>query len=353
VIRNGHDAATMLAEVRSRQGTAPRRDLRLGRKVADALKAIPEPTWRDPDRRGGGSRLGELRIDWSEFWNSDFTASDWALEPVIARGRNHSLTAKGKTGKSLFVLSVVAPAVLGLASLNRPAGDPLRVLYLDYEMTESDVQDRLAEMGFDESFTPEAFAYLLHPSIPPLDTPGGGMEVLSMAQDHRADVVVIDTYSRAVEGEEDSNDTIRALYRHTLEPLKGVGCAGFRLDHTGHSAQDRARGASGKGDDIDLGWLLTRTDDGFRLKASHRRTAWMPEVVDVRLDHDPLRARLVSGSWPAGTADAAATLDRLGVPVGASQREARRVLREADETMANNVLRAALKYRPTRLEERA
>lgn len=297
------------------------------------------------------TRLDELRVDWAEFWRRDHTAAQWLVEPVIAAGRNHSITAAGKTGKSLFVLTVLTPATIGRRTLDRPAGDPLRVLYLDYEMSEADVQERLVEMGHGAEFAPEAFAYVLHPPIPPLDTAAGGAVVEQLARQHRAEVVVIDTYSRAVSGEDDSSDTVRALYRHTITPLKAQGIAVLRLDHTGHKAQDRARGASGKGDDIDLGWLLRRTDDGFTLTASHARSGWMPEKVNVALDQDPLRARLGGGGWPAGTKEAATQFAELGLPLDASQRAAREALKTAGITMSSAVLRAGLKWRRTELME--
>lgn len=291
------------------------------------------------------ARLDEMRIDWATFWAKDRTDAEWLVEPVIAAGRNHALVAPGKTGKSLMVLAAVTPATLGEASLDRPAGDPLRVLYLDYEMTEADVQERLVDMGHGPEFTPESFAYLLHPSIPPLDTPLGGNEVAHLADEHGAELVVIDTYSRAVEGGENDNDTTRNLYRCTLAPLKARGIATLRLDHTGHADTTRARGNSAKGDDIDLGWLLARAEGGFKLTATHARSPWMPRTVNVRLDGTPLRASVVAGSWPAGTAAGADRLDALGVPLDASQRAAREALKDAGETMNNEVLRAALKYR--------
>lgn len=312
------------------------------RKMSVAL-AAPAPTDVDGPPL---SSLSRLRIDWSTFWDTDRAAEDWQLEPVFATGRNHSVTAKAKTGKSEFILTIITPAVLGRAVLERPAGTPLRVLYLDYEMTEADVQQRLEEMGYGPTDDLEPLAYLLHPAIPPLDTLDGGQRVLTLAQEHRADLVVIDTFSRAVAGDEDSNDTVRAFYINTVVPLKRIGTSVTRLDHTGHSNPDRARGASAKGDDVDVGWVLTRSDDGFKLDCrSLRRVSWVPETVALYRRTNPLRVELGATMWPAGTKECADALERLGVAVDSAERPALAALKEAGESFTRTVARAALKYR--------
>lgn len=343
-----HDEAAALERSLSRRTLEFIQGLPIGRSGWDDP---PEGPYGPDDRIVDGTALlGSIRVDWADFWATDHTAADWLIEPIVPAARNVSLTAGAKAGKSLAVLAGVAPAVVGRRSLGRPAGEPLRCLYLDFEMVAADLQERLSDMGFDDGYQPEALAYCLHPPLPPLDTRAGGDRIVAMAKAHRADLVVIDTVSRALEGEENSSDTIRAFYRHTLAPLKAVGAATLRLDHTGHGDTGRARGSSGKLDDVDVAWLLERRDEGFRLKATHRRVGWVPETVDLHLGRDPIEVRLVSGSWPAGTKDAAELLDRLQVPEDASQRTARAALKDAGESLQNSVLRAALKWRREQLE---
>ena len=139
--------------------------------------------------------LSESRVDWSTFFNRDRAEDDWLIEPLIARGRGHALYAPAKAGKSLLVASVLVPAALGRPTLRHRAGHPVRTLYLDYEMAEDDVEQRLSEMGVgpEDADALETLAYMLFPAIAPLDTPAGGETVLQLAQEHRADVVVIDT----------------------------------------------------------------------------------------------------------------------------------------------------------------
>jgi hypothetical protein len=302
----------------------------------------------DDDTR---SLLEQMRIHWPDFWNTDQSVQNWLIDPIIAKGRNHSLTAPAKEGKSLFTLLLLAAASLGHAVLGRPAGAPLRTVYIDFEMAEADNQERLSAAGYDQRFTPEAFAYLLHPQLAPLDTSAGGSRVLALALQHRADLVVIDTYSRAIEGADDSTDTIKALYRHTIRPLLAKGIAVLRLDHTGHKSKERARGSSGKGDDIDIGWMLTKTDDGFKLKSTHARMQWVPDTVNLKLRTDPLKLELVQGGWPHGTKDAADKLTSAGVLPGDSQRTAREKLKAAEIPLAQKLLAPALNYLTIRIGE--
>jgi hypothetical protein len=295
------------------------------------------------------SLLEQMRVDWGDFWDRDHSEENWLLEPLLAKGRNHSITAAAKAGKSLITLAALAPASLGQAVLGRPAGTPLRTLYLDYEMSAADVQERLSGMGFDQRFRPEPFAYLLHTSLPPLDTQAGGIQVHELATQHDADLVVIDTYSRAIEGADDSTDTIKGLYRHTITPLLARGIAVLRLDHTGHKSKERARGSSGKGDDIDLGWMLTKTDEGIKLKSTHARMQWVPETVNLKLRTDPLGLELVQGGWPHGTKDAADKLSAAGVISGDSQRTAREKLKAAEIPLSQKLLGPALNYLTIRI----
>ncbi len=290
--------------------------------------------------------LEQLRINWDEFWNTDHSQENWLLEPLIAKGRNHSITAAAKQGKSLITLAALAPASLGHPVLGRPAGTALRIVYLDYEMSAADVQERLSDMGFDQGFTPEAFAYLLHPPLPSLDTQAGGIQVHELALQHHADLVVIDTYSRAIEGADDSTDTVKALYRHTITPLLAKGITVLRLDHTGHKSKERARGSSGKADDIDVGWMLTKTEGGIKLKSTHARMQWVPETVNLKLGTDPLRLELVQGGWPHGTKDAANKLSAAGVIPGDTTRTAGEKLRATGGKLSNELLRAGVRYLP-------
>lgn len=241
----------------------------------------------DTDTDDHQNPLSRWLVDWDTFWRTDHKAADFLCAPILARGRGHALYAKAKTGKSLLVLEMVAAIATGSPFLHQPAGDPKHVLYIDYEMTPDDLAERMSAYGYGEGDDLTHLHYAQLPAIEPLDTPKGGLTVLQAALAVSAELVVIDTTSRSVQGEENAMETFRDFYRHTFMPLKSAGITTLRVDHAGKDADRGQRGSSAKNDDVDLVWELSaKGADELKLKATHRRMGWVPEVVDIRRTDD-------------------------------------------------------------------
>jgi KaiC/GvpD/RAD55 family RecA-like ATPase len=142
-------------------------------------------------------------IDWHEAFNEDRPDVEWIGQGALARGRGHSIWAKGGSGKSEFMQWV---SLEGLR-----AGHV--VLYLDYEMVRDDVVDRMIDSGCKPDDL-DRLKYALIPDLAPLDTPAGAADLGALVdgvQGQHPDrhlVVIIDTIGRAVEGAENDNDTI-------------------------------------------------------------------------------------------------------------------------------------------------
>ncbi len=304
------------------------------------------------DSAGWVSELRPSRIDWEELWASDSMETDWLLEPIVARGRSHALYAPPKAGKSLFALDGAAALATGRPWLDRPPGDPRPVLYLDLEMTRDDLRERLGHLGYGPTDDLDLLNYHLLPSLPPLDHAEGGAAVAELVAAYAAELVVVDTLARVVNGPENDADTYRAFYRHTGAAVKRAGAALFRLDHAGKDLDRGQRGSSAKADDVDVVWRLTTKDGaGLTVRATHRRMAWVPDLVEVERKADPLRHVRVNGTWPAGTAETARALEELGVGVNDSRRSAERALRDAGHGARSEVVGAAQRYRRTVREE--
>jgi hypothetical protein len=281
-------------------------------------------------------------IDWSEFWSRDRTAPEWLLEDILARGRAHAIYAVHKGGKSLLML---------WCALELTKAGAL-VVYLDYEMGEDDLYERLEDMGYGPESDLSLLRYNLLPSLPPLDTADGARELLSILDRERAAhpgrqlALVIDTTSRAIAGDENSADTLRGYYRHTGLGLKQRGVTSVRLDHSGKDPQRGQRGTSAKGDDVDVVWRLHEVEGGYELRRELSRLTWVPERVSLRKVTEPvLHFERAPRPWPAGTQEAADLLDRLGVSPGASTRAAQAALREADKGRRREVVAAAQRWR--------
>ena len=169
---------------------------------------------------------------------------------------------------------------------SRPARSPWSCVYLDYEMTLEDVLERLDDMGYRGADL-SRLRYALLPDLPPLDAAAGGAALMAMLDGVRAAwpghhlVLVIDTISRAVAGDENSADTYRAFYAHTGIELKRREVTWVRLDHAGKDDGAGQRGSSAKGDDIDLAWRLERSKGRLALRRDLSRMPWVPERVDL------------------------------------------------------------------------
>lgn len=291
-------------------------------------------------------------IYWPDFWTQEHAVEDWLIEPIVPRCRQVALWATHKTGKSLIALEISAAVATARPCLGNPAAkEPIDVIYLDFEMTEDDLRERLEDLGYGPEINLDRLHYYLLPALPPLDSKPGADILLDLVHRHTASLIVIDTMSRVVTGEENSADTYRAFFRHTGARLKAAGVGVLRLDHGGKDAERGQRGSSAKGDDVDLVWRLSATDNGLQFDRHASRISWAPpKVTLVRHDDygDLYHTISLIGAWPAGTKEMADLLDELDVPLGATRKTARQALSDKGKGSRNDVLGAALKYRRQR-----
>lgn len=195
---------------------------------------------------------GEIEfLDWHALAAAPAPVVDWLVPGIVAAGRGHAIYSPTGLGKSIILLEWAAD----MAAAGRS------VLYVDHENDpHGDVWARLADMGR----RPEDLGdlhYASFPAMAPLDSPAGGVELLALAERVGAVVVVIDTASRTVAGEENSNDTWAAWDRSTGVLLRRAGIAFVRLDHAGKAVERGQRGGSGKGTDVDLVWRMELTSE--------------------------------------------------------------------------------------------
>jgi hypothetical protein len=291
---------------------------------------------------------GIITVNWDELWADDTDPEDWLIYPLIPRGRSVALFAPAKAGKSTILLAAIAAAVTGQSILGMGTSRPCTVLYLDYEMTAADLTERLASLGYGPQHDLTRLHYALLPSLHPLDTAAGARQLVRHATDIAADLVVVDTFGRAVQGEENEADTTRAFYRHTAMALKAAGIAVIRTDHAGKDTSKGQRGSSAKNDDVDVVWALSRTDTGVILKRTHSRVPWVPTdlTVDQHTTGDLITYRERRGeAYPPGTRELMTTLEQAGIPPTMSARKAAQLLRDAGHRINNDALRAAQRAR--------
>lgn len=299
----------------------------------------PRPEHRMPGRNGAlrpvqtlptldgyQEPAAPLFVDWEALW-ADPGHIEWLCEPVIPAGRLVSLYSPPGVGKSLLALDLAVSIAQGTDALG-VGTTQARVMYLDYENTTLDVRDRLQEMGHG----PEGLSGLLYwsfPEIPPLDTPEGGQALLEAATAHGAGLVVIDTLSRCVQGDENEASTALNLYRCTLMGLKAAGIAVLRLDHTGKDETKGQRGTSAKSGDVDLVWRLSEVipEETFLLTNEKHRIRISELRINIKRDDGPLRHRVDTRTIGQSKAEAIlAACDAAGLPLNAGRDQVRRVM---------------------------
>ena len=287
-------------------------------------------------------------VDWHKLWTNDTTDTEWLIEPLLAKGRAHALYAGAKSGKSLLLLEIAAALATGKPILNQKAQPPTNVLYIDFEMTANDIRDRLEAFGYSEQDDLTHLHYVLLPSIAGLDTAEGAKTVIQAIHATGSQLVIIDTTARAVEGEENDADTMRAFYRWSGVNMKSLGVTWIRADHAGKDTAKGQRGSSAKNDDVDVVWRFTkRSETSILLEATHRRMQWIPDKVELELHttNDKLTHRLLGDEIPTAALQLAQTLQHITDEPDLSVRTARRILKEHGIKTSNDTLRQALTAR--------
>jgi hypothetical protein len=276
-----------------------------------------------------------MLVDWKAFWSLEHATEEWLAKPLIAKGRQTALFAGAKTGKSWLTLNVTAALATGKPILGQPAQPPVHVLYLDYEMIESDLYERLEQFGYTEDDDLSHLHYALIPNLPPLNTTEGASAVMKLVELTKAEVVVIDTTGRAIDGEENSADSYREFARTTGLSLKRANIACIRTDHAGKDGGKKQgqRGSSAKNDDVDIVYRLDKSDDGLTLKRTHTRISWVPETVSLVVEDfdDIISIRLRSKEqrgWTVKEIAIANRLDELGFPQDIGVNEVIRQLKD-------------------------
>ncbi|MFE6103217.1 AAA family ATPase [Streptomyces laurentii] len=313
----------------------------------------------------GPAHLVSTLLDWGTFFATDF--GDIQLLPgrLMAPGQQITVVGDGKAGKSLFTQEWMWRAATGQSFLGDKPQAPLRILYLDAENGQEQVQERFLSFGAGPRHMGE-LRYASFPPVRPLDTAGGGADLLALVKATTAELVVIDTVSRFISGPENDADTWLSLYRHTLLPLKRDRIGSIRLDHRGKDSERGARGSSAKTQDVDHVWELSALGGGtLSLKRTHTRTGIGPDgfnlVRQARRDGDNWAhggTRHIVMEWEQENAGLAATpgtvehlvtvLDRAGVPNDAGNRAVRQKLADLQVSARNERIAEAVKLRKAR-----
>lgn len=282
------------------------------------------------------TNIDDFCVNWEEVWSEPAYDQNYLAWPLVPAERLSALIGAAKTGKSLLALEAGVCIATGRDFLGKPTIQGT-VLYIDMEnLVTADTRTRLMAMGF-QPWDLQNFMLASFPSIPFLDTAGGGRKFEELLDRYQPVLVVLDTAVRLIGGKESDNDTWNSFYMYAEIEAKKRKVAILRIDHYGKDTSKGARGASSKYTDIDVSWSLTKKIGSNKLKLEalhHRMPIDCGKLELERVDQPILHHEVISatsGVTPshssASIADLISALDDFGAPDKLSQGQTAEILR--------------------------
>lgn len=247
---------------------------------------------------------GEFQaLDLVVMFEEDYV-QEWIVEGLLPRESTVALYSASGLGKSIFMLEMAANIAIGAPFLGLKT-NKTRVLYIDHENgPRATIVPRLKSMGFKAADLDD-LKILSFPEMAALDTEAGKQSIGRAVAQFDPGLVIIDTVSRTIQGEENSNDTWLAFFNNTGRFLKTAQIAYVRLDHSGKDEAKGQRGGSAKTGDVEIILQLTGNGKRFTLKQEKDRDEVLP-VAGYVFDRlrQPTRsvrkeARTPDGKFPA------------------------------------------------------
>jgi RecA-family ATPase len=220
---------------------------------------------------------------------------------LLVEGQVGVIYAPGGQGKSLFSQDIA----IGLACRGRVFGhkvDLRRVLYIDRENSARGLQKRMRAMGLGpghSALLQDNLHYSLLGSWPAFDSEAGARLLLREVDRLQIDLVVIDTLSKVIQGEENVNDTWNLLHSRSMVGLKSRGVTVLQLDHTGKDTSRGQRGGSAKLDNADVVWFLTADDPHVRLERKKDREGDYASALYLERRKAPVLEHVLVPALPA------------------------------------------------------
>jgi len=142
-------------------------------------------------------------VNWHQAFASKPSEVDWLFPPILEAGTLNVLFGLPGVGKSFLVLDMVLEILR----------EGRKVMVLDEENRVNEVVERMEKFGVTRPEELENLTWFSFPQLPPLDTPDGGAHLSGLADAYGPDLIIMDTTTRMIEGDENSANTWLQLYR--------------------------------------------------------------------------------------------------------------------------------------------
>lgn len=183
-----------------------------------------------------------------------FPPREFLLDPVLRQGESMMLWAPTGVGKTMLLLSAALAIAGGGELLGWRVARPWRVLAVDGEMAVEDLQERLRMLaptvaGLDAEQAAVNLCILARSDqkpgarFPDIASAEGQEEVLRLARQHRADLVLLDNFATLAEVEDENEAAAMNPVLAFLLRLKQERIACVLVHHSGKTG-DSFRGSS-------------------------------------------------------------------------------------------------------------
>src|SRR5579859_7092553 len=244
----------------------------------------------------------------TQFLAKQLPPRSWTVDRLWERGANGVFTAQHKTGKTTFVANLIRSLCDGVELLGREVVPRGNILFWNCELTESQCQEWLRDMGVRHTGRLRV-VNLRGRRIPDLRTPTAQAWAASMLGG--VSHWIIDPWRRICR--EENNNDLATEITEALDVIKEL--AGGDIDlllthHTGRPkkgeeqmAQERGRGATRLDDWADDRWVFVKVAEARFFRADDGRDT---DFDETRLIYDPTTRRYTVGIGNRGDAKATA-----------------------------------------------
>ena len=270
----------------------------------DLLRDVERIAGKVERRRGMGEagrdadRRRELNL--TRLMREAIPPRVWLIPGFIEQGTTHIVGSQPGHGKSLLALDLAVNLALGreaLPGIELREGDSrvtgqFRVLYVDDENPELEIRRRLHSMGLTGDEAGLSNFHLWHmPDYPSLDSKEGGTQFIEDVRELGADLVILDTISSFVTGDELGPAQFADFYQHTLRKLRADKRTVIILDHLGKDHTKGLFGSSAKSRKPEGVWMIDRKNaaHSFELQPTKDRTGALAERLTVTVHTNPTR----------------------------------------------------------------
>ncbi len=240
-----------------------------------------------------------VRQEFTLIWDKDFkdykeTQTDWLIDKLIPNCSIGVWTGKRATYKTFIALEAVYSLATGTPFLGQLKTKKSKVLYLDKENGVTIIKQRADMIKKGKGLIEDCDAGFICFSTLKIDNPKDMLKIESLIQEHKPNIIFIDTYRRAISFDENDAGEVSKLFVDTLRPLAEKYKIAICLIHHDKKSQlgesrdemDEIRGSSDLANYAD--WIIKNkrkgVDKSIIIDQVKNRNA--PEITPIKVNFE-------------------------------------------------------------------